>query len=957
MMETSPSRPTLSDELAHATHPNTANGSHAYGSKKRFRLLSGLLMFSLALTLVLLLWSAKRQDQIAVASSYHLANTALGLQLSNLQNTLTDYTNWDEAYRNLVQDFDPDWFDYEFGASAYLRSTFGITSSFVIGPDNRALRHMHNMEIAEDALALNIDTHVEGGFSKLIQKARRPVDGEFQAAGGMVKMAGQVYFAAVRVVHPYGEDLFEEAAITPSNSSIAAFLVPLDEQLLQALAEDFSLEGLTLSADGDASGDVTLPIDTADGRRFGTLVWQIDRPSGYVLIVVLPGLLIVILFVGLLGQYVLNNLRRAQITLQKGEETFRGVLESSIRGVYIQSGGRTLFANEAFAQLYGYASSQEVIAMGTMDAHIAPVDGARLQGYRTQREESQPASSRYEFQALRKDGSIFWAEDETQTISWHGEPAVLTTVSDSSDRHEAQEALRTSEERFRNLVEGSVQGIVVHRNDKVLLANQAMADILGYEGPERLYGLESIDDYVHPDDIERTRSYRAQRAQGKKPPEDVELRVLRKDGSSCWVECRAMILDWEGKPAFQVVFSDITERKHAEDALRALNEELEERVVARTRELRRERDKAESYLDIANTMFLALDRQGKIILVNRKLCEVLGYAEEALVGQDWHTMCVPDDEAEERKRHYLDRIAQDSEAFVANQGAEFSMVTKSGELRTVTWSDSPILDDDGAMVGILGAAEDITDQRQTEMELRQAQRSEALANLAGGISHSLNNVLAPIILLSDMLQERLPADSDDQAFAAQIVESSRRANDLVKRILAFSRREEPQPIVCDIAALVEDTVELLRQTVAPTITIELDTAPSVGEVFADPMQIETVLMNLITNAAAAIGDKIENVGITLDRRHLETESRGLRAGDYALLTVADDGPGIPSDVLENIFNPFFTTKDVGEGTGLGLSIADGVIKRHGGALRVQSAPGAGAKFEVYLPLHDALEAA
>jgi PAS domain S-box-containing protein len=397
--------------------------------------------------------------------------------------------------------------------------------------------------------------------------------------------------------------------------------------------------------------------------------------------------------------------------------------------------------------------------------------------------------------------------------------------------------------------------------------------------------------------------------------------------------------------------------KRAQEEIVRLNAELERRVAARTAELRREKDKAESYLDIANTMFLARDREGNITLVNRKLCEVVGYAEDELLGQNWHLMCVPDDEVEERDRRYLDRIAGGSEAFATDHNAEFHIVTKGGELRTVSWSDSPIRDDDGTLVGVLGAAEDVTDQRRTEIELRQAQRSEAIANLAGGISHSLNNLLTPIVALGDMLQERLPADSGDQAFAAQIVESGRHASDLVQRILAFSRRDEPRPIVSNIAALVEDTVELLRQTIPTTITIDLDIDAAVGEVFADPVQIETVLMNLITNAAAAIGDKTGNIGVTLDRRHLEAESGELQAGDYARLTVADDGPGIPSDVLENIFNPFFTTKDVGEGTGLGLSIADGVIKRHGGVLRVQSEPGAGARFEVYLPLHDALEAA
>lgn len=892
--------------------------------------------------------------------------------------------------------------------------------------------------------------------------------------------------------------------------------------------------------------------------------------------------------------------KHVEVALMESEAAFRGLLENANRGVFIHRAGHTLFANQAIADLYGYASPQAVLANPTMDEHIAPEERPRLLEYRRLREAGQQTVNTYEFRALRKDGSSFWLENENQTISWHGERAILTMVSDVSDRHEAQAALHTSrenlaaaqriahigswernfttnsvewsdeayrifgyepqqvdagyaefekrvhpddlpaveaavaaamageapysiehrivhpdgmvrtvyergevifaedgtpqqfigtmqditeqvhveealreserrlesvaenmpggmfqrvlhpdgrieypylsarahglagvypddvdrmvraihksaetmtvfdeeqreiaedgsitwwhaiatpragtdgdviwdgvrveitelkhreeelrrsEQRFRNLVEGSIQGLLVHVDQTPKFANQAFVDILGYDSLEDVLRIEAVDDLIHPDDAGRILAIRAARERGEAVPKVMEFRALRKDGSWVWVEVRPTIIDWNGKPAMHTALIDITERREAEEALKKLNVELEQRVVARTRELRREKDKAESYLDIANTMFLALDRQGSVTLVNRKLCEVLGYAEEELVGQNWHAMCVPEAEADERKRRYLDRIAHHSDAFVANQGAEFRMVTKGGEMRTVSWSDSPIRDDHGSLVGILGAAEDITNQRQIEIELRQAQRSEALANLAGGISHSLNNLLTPIIALGDMLQQRLPADSRDQAFAAQIVESGRHASDLVQRILAFSRRDESKPIISNIAALVEDTVELLRPTVATTITIDLDVDAAAGEVFADPVQIETVLMNLITNAAAAIGDKTGNIEVTLNRRHLETESGELQAGDYARLIVADDGPGIPSDVLENIFDPFFTTKEVGEGTGLGLSIADGVVKRHGGILRVQSEPGAGARFEVYLPLHDALETA
>ncbi len=286
-----------------------------YGLTTQIRLLAGLLVFSLALTLALLFWSAKSQDKIAVEDSRHLTSTALSVQLSNLKKILTDYTYWDEAYQKTVETVDPDFFDENFGSGDYLRDTFGITASFVIGPDNRILRLMLDSAIVEDAQAQNFASQVEGGLGQLIEAARRTVDGEFQAAGGLVKMAGQLYFVAVRAIHPHTEDLLAKAAITPANAHVAAFMRPLDEELLDTLATDFGLRNLHHVADFDLPKGLAQPLYSADDQPLGALTWQIDLPSRDVLYVVLPALLAVVLCVGLLSWYVLNSLRRGQMVL------------------------------------------------------------------------------------------------------------------------------------------------------------------------------------------------------------------------------------------------------------------------------------------------------------------------------------------------------------------------------------------------------------------------------------------------------------------------------------------------------------------------------------------------------------------------------------------------------------------------------------------------------------------
>ena len=215
-----------------ALQPRTATASPGYGVTKRFRLLALLLAFSLALTVGLLFWSAQRQDEIAVAGSRNLASTALRALQSSMMQTLTDYTYWDLAYQNLAEDFNPDWFDDEIGYGPYMSGTFGITATFVIGPDNRVLRYMRVSQYGgEPGLQLPIERYVEAGIEVLINEARRAADsyGMFEASGGLVKMAGQTYIAAVQVIHPGSNDLIEKAAITPSNAYLMIFMRPLDE--------------------------------------------------------------------------------------------------------------------------------------------------------------------------------------------------------------------------------------------------------------------------------------------------------------------------------------------------------------------------------------------------------------------------------------------------------------------------------------------------------------------------------------------------------------------------------------------------------------------------------------------------------------------------------------------------------------------------------------------------------
>ncbi len=237
-----------------------------------------------------------------------------------------------------------------------------------------------------------------------------------------------------------------------------------------------------------------------------------------------------------------------------------------------------------------------------------------------------------------------------------------------------------------------------------------------------------------------------------------------------------------------------------------------------------------------------------------------------------------------------------------------------------------------------------------QQQLRQSHKLEALGTLAGGIAHDFNNILAAIIGFTELLQGDLAEGTRATRYANRVLEASIRGRELVKQLLAFSRKgeEERKPIF--LSSIVEETVKLVRATTPSTISIRYAIRSESGPVLADPTQMQRVVMNLCTNAAYAMREKGGVLEIELaDYSVPPSGNEDLNAGVYTRLTVSDTGTGIPPESMEKVFDPFFTTKKLGEGTGLGLSVVHGIVKQTGGAISVKSAVGRGATFTVCLP--------
>lgn len=298
----------------------------------------------------------------------------------------------------------------------------------------------------------------------------------------------------------------------------------------------------------------------------------------------------------------------------------------------------------------------------------------------------------------------------------------------------------------------------------------------------------------------------------------------------------------------------------------------------------------------------------------------------------------------ERMRSYFDEISRG----VGPPSVEFSIVRPDGEVRIVVGEADCIVDELGCPIRLVGISRDVTElraaerrQKELELQLLHAQRLDALGTLAGGIAHELNNALVPIVALSKIIMEHLPAESDDRNNLGMINDASLRARDLVRQILDFSRKGAPKLQPIDLGGLVGETLRMLRVSVPATIAIEASIAPT-PPILGDPRKLEQVLVNLVTNAMQAIGRGSGTICVDV--------GVASPAATEIQLIVCDTGPGMDEATRQRAFEPFFTTKAVGEGTGLGLAVVHGIVAEHSGRIEIDSQPGEGACFKVFLPI-------
>ena len=486
------------------------------------------------------------------------------------------------------------------------------------------------------------------------------------------------------------------------------------------------------------------------------------------------------------------------------------------------------------------------------------------------------------------------------------------------------------EELFHLITENAADMIaVVDMEGKRLYNSLSYQKALGYS-PEELQASSSFEQ-IHPEDRERVIEA-AEHARRSGMGKTLEYRLRHKNGTWLVLESTSSVIrNANGDPEKLVIVNrDITERKRAEQAL--------QRSEAGFR----------SVVEDAPYGIYRASTSGRFLQVNPALQRMLGYE----LGEE----LLRKDLASEIFR-YTGEYQRWSELLTGMdevKDVELEWKRQDGTPITVRCSGRRINDENGAPVYFEVFTEDVTEKRVLERQLRMAQKMEAIGRLSGGIAHDFNNHLGVIIGYSGVLNKALSTNPALRNHAVEIEKAGQRAASLTKQLLAFSRQQVLTPAVLNLNTLTSDMEKMLPRLLGEDIEVSLALDPELGNVKADQSQIEQVIMNLAVNArdAMPVGGKlrIQTANVELDQAYTWNHP-GSKVGTYVMLTVTDTGTGMDAATLTHIFEPFFTTKERGKGTGLGLATVYGVVKQSNGYIWVDSAPGNGTSFQIYLPRH------
>jgi PAS domain S-box-containing protein len=487
--------------------------------------------------------------------------------------------------------------------------------------------------------------------------------------------------------------------------------------------------------------------------------------------------------------------------------------------------------------------------------------------------------------------------------------------------------LRESQERYKILFDEAADSVImVNPGGGIIAVNRRQEVVLKYP-EEQLVGRRFID-LILPKYQASVIAQIQEILKGADKTPTLEVKVFDRAGRPVPMELDLTGIGTGTMIYIMVQLRDITERKALEQQLQEYSEALEVKVQDRTREIAETKTYLENLLENANDVIYTLDLEQRFTYVNSKI-EVWGYRKEDLLGRPYLSLM--------SRRHRGKRLRSTLD-IGTKQAYEVEIVTKEGELRNALVSVSPLQDNGGRIVGVLGIARDITEKKRLEQQVLSSEKLASIGKLAAGVAHEINNPLGGILNCLYNLRKGHLSPQREREYLTSMEDGLRRVQKIVRQLLDFSQQHEPELSPTEVNPLIERVLMLTNYAFEGTgVGLRRELGGELPLLMADRHMLEQVLMNLILNAVQAIkGNGVVTVRSGTD-------------GTWCTIEVEDTGCGIPPDVLPKIFDPFFTTKGQGEGTGLGLSVSLGIVERHGGAIAVKSQVGHGTTFIVKLP--------
>jgi len=600
--------------------------------------------------------------------------------------------------------------------------------------------------------------------------------------------------------------------------------------------------------------------------------------------------------------------------------------------------------NEEYRAILGMSPVRAAGDLPGIEPFLHPDDRVRVsQAHRAA--EAGGLAVQLEFRIRRPDGAMRYLRDYNQAEpnpdgppdTWFG------TIQDITDLKEREDELRQSQAALDQAAK--LAKLAHYRWSKVenryLQLSDQFFEIMGLPIDLPLKVGDYVDPLLHPDDRARLIATRgAAEVEGRQI--DLEYRIVRPDGEVRHIHEIAEIKPGRAGSA-EVYFGtvqDVSEQKRVEDELRE-SEERHRSVVAA----------------LADGVVLQ-DREGVIRAANASAERILGLTADQIMGR---TSLDPRWRAIRE-----DGSPFPGEAHPAMQTLETGQPCRDvimgvrkpdGSTSWISINTQPMFrPGEPQCHAVVSSFAEVTDRRRAEAELRQSQKLQSIGTLAGGIAHELNNLLVPIIGLTELTIEKLPERGRNRTNLNNVLAAAERARLLVQNILAFSRRDTPNRQQIKIEPLIDEVLSIVRPVLPTTIDIRLRVERGTPEIPADAALIHQVLINLMSNAAAAMGLKggfleITVSGVDLSESFCRTRP-GLVPGRYARIRVSDTGHGMDEETQRRIFEPFFTTKKTGDGTGMGLSVVHGIVSAHSGVIEVESEIGRGTAFTVYFPAFD-----